>query len=155
MTEEYHRSMVFSIHRFIMRLLFTCLSKIYTTSLKLLDHNFFAKSLLFIIERRGGAAPLMTKVTSLRRTMKMKILIMLAAGRTSAAASKRACPACFFLFMRFPSLPSIVLHSPFFFQSVKKTRDIASATSLGQTCSLRFDGADFDFVDFSLFDFKD
>ena len=38
----------------------------------------------------------MTKVTSLRRTMKMKILIMLAAGRTSAAASKRACPACFF-----------------------------------------------------------
>ena len=88
-------------------------------------------------------------------TMKMKILIMLAAGRTSAAASKKACPACFFLFMRFPSLPSIVLHSPFFFQSVKKTRDIASATSLGQTCSLRFDGADFDFVDFSLFDFKD
>nr|WP_239475649.1 flavodoxin family protein [Megasphaera elsdenii] len=72
-----------------------------------------------------------------------------------AAASKKACPACFFLFMRFPSFPSIVLHSPDFFQSVKKTRDIASATSLGQTCSLRFDGADFDFVDFSLFDFKD
>jgi hypothetical protein len=44
----------------------------YTPSLKLLYHNFFAESLLFIIERRGGAAPLMTKVTSLRRTMKMK-----------------------------------------------------------------------------------
>lgn len=37
-----------------------------------------------------------------------------------AAASKKACPACFFLFMRFPSFPSIVLHSPDFFQSVKK-----------------------------------
>ncbi|WP_415943609.1 hypothetical protein, partial [Megasphaera elsdenii] len=45
---------------------------IYTTSSKLLYHNFFAKSLLFIIERRGGAAPLMTKVTSLRRTIVMK-----------------------------------------------------------------------------------
>ena len=85
MTEEYHRSMVFSIHRFIMRL--PCIrsfivlvrldifSPAFLKSI-LLHQNyyiiiFFAESLLFIIERRGGTAPLMTKVTSLHSTMKM------------------------------------------------------------------------------------
>ena len=108
------------------------------------DEDFTGSSLMVGVRTHPPAMRLVPLPLQGRTiTCRAFLFVTAVAGRTNS------------MNMRFPSLPSIVLHSPDFFQSVKKTRDIASATSLGQTCSLRFDGADFDFVDFSLFDFKD